>query len=133
MKMLLKTILISIVSLISFSLLPTSVFAVDVVSPICDGTNGINSSAVCHDNNPSGTANPLFGPSGVLTTAISLLSFLLGIVSVLIIIVAAIKFIVSQGDPQKVTTARNTIIYAVVGIFVASIAQVIVAFVLKKI
>lgn len=58
---------------------------------------------------------------------------LVGIVAVVVMIVGGISFITSQGDPGKVTKARNTILYGVIGIVVALLAFAIVNFVLKSI
>ncbi len=50
-------------------------------------------------------------------------------VATVVIIVAGINFITSQGDPQKTKNARNTIIYAIVGIIIAALATSIIRFV----
>jgi hypothetical protein len=54
----------------------------------------------------------------------------IAVVTVLIIVVAGTQFILSRGDPQKTATARNTIIYAAIGLTVAFLAFTIVRFVL---
>lgn len=54
-------------------------------------------------------------------------------VSTIVIIIAGISFITSQGDPQKTKNARNTIIYAVVGIIIAALATSIIRFVADNI
>ena len=46
--------------------------------------------------------------------------------------ISGIRFAVSQGEPSKVNSARNAIIYSAVGIVVAVMAQSIVLFVLDK-
>ena len=48
------------------------------------------------------------------------------------IIVAGIKFITSQGEPSNVASAKNTILYAIVGLVIVAFAQIIVKFVLNK-
>ncbi len=78
------------------------------------------------------TPNPLFGPHSFLTTVINLLSFAVGVISVFVIIIAGIKFITSSGDPGSVTSARNTILYAVVALLITISAQAIVRFILVK-
>ena len=124
-----KKILISFIATILLMLIPVTVYAADVFSTAC---KDIQSSSVCQDVTKSAGKNPLFGPEGVLTTTISLLSLVVGIISVLIIIVAGIRFTTSQGDAHTVNSARNQIIYSIVGIIIAALAQVIVLFVLKK-
>lgn len=70
--------------------------------------------------------------SNVIATAINILSAIGGIVAVIIIIINGIRFITSNGDPQATNSARNGIIYALVGILVVVLAQVIVQFVLQR-
>lgn len=112
--------------------MPALSLAVDVITPVCDNQNGINQSSVCRDNSATSTTNPLFGPEGVLTKAIFIVSLVVAVVATIVIIIAAIRFMTSQGNPQSIATARNSIIYAVLGIAVAAMAQGLVAFVLKK-
>ncbi len=112
--------------------LPAATLAVDVL-PVCTGPNAIDSSsAVCRDNATNSNKNPIFGPDGIMTTVISLLSLIVGVIAVIVIMIAAIRFMTSQGNPQTVNAARNTIIYAAVAIAVSLVAQGIVVFVLKK-
>src|SRR5665213_2415046 len=65
----------------------------------------------------------------------SLVQLALGIiaaVAVLIIVLAGLKFVTAQGEPQEVAKARSTIIYALIGLVVAVSAEIIVSFVLNK-
>jgi hypothetical protein len=55
---------------------------------------------------------------------------IIGGLAVLIILFGAFKFITSSGNPENIAKARETIIYAVVGLVVAALAEVIVSFVL---
>jgi hypothetical protein len=110
-----------------------SVYAVDVITQVCDGQNGIEQSQVCTDNLTNSDSNPLFGESGILTKAINIISIIVAIVAVIIIIIAGLKFITSQGNAQSINTARNQIIYAIIGIIVAALAQGLVALVLRRI
>ena len=54
----------------------------------------------------------------------------LAAISFLVIVIAGIQFILSSGEPQKINTAKNAIIYATVGLVIALSALVIVNFVL---
>lgn len=47
-------------------------------------------------------------------------------VSIIVIIIAGINYITSRGDPQKTAAAKNTIIYAIVGIVIAALATSII-------
>lgn len=111
---------------------PVSVLAVDPVKQVCENVTG-EVPAVCKDRLPdSGAENPLVGPNGVITRAISLFSIVLGVASVIVIILSGLRFILANGDSNSVKKARNSIIYAIVGLIIAVTAQAIVSLVLKR-
>ena len=60
------------------------------------------------------------------------LIFLVGAVSVLMVIIGGLKFAVSMGHPKRVENARNTIFGAIVGIVIAACSYAIVNFVLRS-
>lgn len=64
---------------------------------------------------------------------INIFTWLVGVVSVLMIIFAGFRYVVSSGDSGGVSSAKNTIIYAIVGLIVVIMAQVIVRFVLTNV
>lgn len=68
--------------------------------------------------------------SGAMDTIIRITIGIVGAISVLFIVIGGIRYIVSQGDPQAVGRAKSTIIYALIGLILAMIAQGIVAFVI---
>ena len=72
----------------------------------------------------------LFGETGIFRTITNVLLFLIGAVSVIMLIIGGIRYTVSGGDSTAVTSAKNTILYAVIGIVVALLAYAIVNFVL---
>lgn len=67
-----------------------------------------------------------------LGTVINVIIGVVGFVAVVMIIIGGIGFVTSQGDAARVTKARNTILYGVVGLVVAILAYAIVNFVLKS-
>lgn len=69
---------------------------------------------------------------GVLKLALNLLSIAAGIIAVVMIIVGGVKYVTSQGEASQTASAKNTILYAVIGLVVAALAQVIVRFVLSR-
>lgn len=80
-------------------------------------------------------ANPGSGPDsldGAITTVINTALWAIGILSVIMLIFGGIRYTVSGGDSNKVTAAKNTILYAVIGIVVALLAYAIVNFVLTE-
>lgn len=61
------------------------------------------------------------------------LIFLVGSISVIMIIVGGLRYVISNGDPKQVEVGRNTILYAVVGVVVSLMSYAIVKFVVKAI
>ena len=117
--------------LASLFLFPMAVHAVDVVDPgLCNGTT--NPDFVCKVPD-GGATNPIFGQHGVLTVVINIMSLAVAVIAIIVLVIAGIRYSVSQGDPGKLTNARNTIIYAVLALVIAGVAQAVVAFVLKRV
>ncbi|OYX42854.1 hypothetical protein B7Y94_02845 [Candidatus Saccharibacteria bacterium 32-49-12] len=67
--------------------------------------------------------------SDFVTPVINFMLALVGVLAVVMIIVGGIKYITSAGDTSKVTAAKNTILYAVIGLVVAILAYAIVSWV----
>lgn len=69
----------------------------------------------------------------VIAAVINILSVIVGVIAVIMIIVGGLKYMTSVGDSNKTASARNTITYAIVGLILVALAQVIVRFVLGAI
>lgn len=80
----------------------------------------------------SGTSTTPNSFSSVLTTVTNILLFLMGAISVIMIIVGGIRYATSQGDQTQMQSAKNTILYAVIGVVVAIAAYAIVSFVVTQ-
>lgn len=65
-------------------------------------------------------------------SAIDILSVVVGVIAVIMIIIGGLKYVTSNGDSNSISSAKNTIIYALIGIVVVAIAQSVVRFVLGK-
>ncbi len=75
--------------------------------------------------------NPeLFGNSGIFKTITDVLLFVLGAVSVIMIIIGGLRYVISGGNSANVTAAKNTILYAIVGVIIALLSYAIINFVL---
>lgn len=72
------------------------------------------------------------GINKLLGTVLNIFSLVVGVIAVIMVIISGLKFVTSGGDPQRASSARNSIIYALVGLVVALLAQVIVRFVLSR-
>jgi len=90
---------------------------------VCSGVNAGAGGAGC-GNGDSTLAS-------VAEKVVNIFSWIVGIVAVAVIILGGFWFITSSGDPQKVTRAKNAIIYSIVGLIVVALAQIIVRFVVS--
>lgn len=70
--------------------------------------------------------------SDVIRGALNVISAIVGIVAVVMIIFGGYRYITAGGDSGKVSTAQTTIIYAIIGLIIVALAQVIVRFVLSQ-
>jgi len=116
---------------VSFSLLGLVALVGDVatVSAACNPNNlSISSGADCARGNEQPAE--LFGGEGsIFGRVTNVLLFLVGAISVIMLIIGGIRYVISGGDQAQVTSAKNTILYAIVGIVVAFLAYAAVNFV----
>lgn len=94
----------------------------------CDTSGGIASGAGCAKTDEQST--DLFGANGVFTTITNAALYLIGAISVLMLIYGGIRYTLSGGKSDEVTAAKNTILYAIIGIIVALLAYAIVNYVI---
>jgi hypothetical protein len=82
---------------------------------------------------PDGVPTELVGPNGIFTEITNTILFIVGIVSIIMLIWGGLRYVISGGDSKKVTDAKNTILYAIIGLIVALLAYAIVHFVINAI
>lgn len=63
---------------------------------------------------------------------VNIFSFVIGAIAVIMIIYGGFRYITSGGSSEGVGAAKNTLIYAIIGLIVVALAQVIVQFVLTQ-
>jgi hypothetical protein len=103
-----------------------------VASAACDdGELSAQAGVNCGDTGTVPTT--LFGDGSIFTTIINVLLFIIGAISVIMLIIGGIRYTVSGGDAGNVTAAKNTIMYALIGLVVAFLAFAIVNWVLGAI
>ncbi len=95
---------------------------------VCSDGTTVAEGAECAK--PDGTPTCLFGPGCAFTAIVNTALFLIGSIAVLMLIYGGIRYTTSGGNEKSVTAAKNTILYAIVGIVVAILAYAIVNFVL---
>lgn len=84
------------------------------------------------DTNCKSSGETTKSVSDTIASVINILSILVGVIAVVMVIFGGFKYITSGGDSGKVTSAKNTIVYAMIGLIVAALAQVLVRFVLAR-
>lgn len=107
------------IMLVSFMLaiLPMTVSA----AGLWDGCENVTDSVICdsHDDKDEDVNN-------FVGNLMDVLIWIVGVAAVIMIIVGGVKYITSGGDANKLTSAKNTILYSVVGLVVALFAYAIV-------
>ena len=74
----------------------------------------------------------LFGSTGIFTTLSNVMLFVVGAISVIMVIIGGLRYVISGGNNTNVTAAKNTILYAVVGLVISIMAFAIVNFVISS-
>ena len=105
-----------------------------VFTPAVSAANGINicsngneNSVYCKNKNTGETQ-----VNGIIKTIVEVLLPAVGSISIIMIVIGGIMFALSSGDAQKAAKARNTVLYAVVGLAVSLFASAIVNFVFNR-
>lgn len=96
---------------------------------VCEGVNILDGEgASCDAGNNEGQ-----GFAALSRRIVDIFSIVVGVVSVIMIIIGGFRYIISNGDSNGVQGAKNTILYAIVGLVIVLFAQVIVRFVLVNV
>lgn len=105
-----------------------------IQSGLCQGINTASdgSGAASTSCGPTGAGGDNSTITSILTTVVNILTLVVGIVAVIMIIIGGFRYITSGGDSSNISSAKNTIIYALVGLVIVALAQVIVHFVVNK-
>lgn len=129
----LKSMIVAVVAL-SFVAVPvvavptTALAATSIQNNLCSGTNLdiTGGNTTCNAKGSASNFNTL------LKNIVNIFSAIVGVIAVIMIIVGGLRYITSGGDSGNVSTAKNTIIYAIVGLVIVALAQLIVHFVLGQ-
>lgn len=81
----------------------------------------------------SGMPGELVGVNGVFTKITNTVLYAVGIISVIMLIYGGLRYVISGGDSKKVTDAKNTIMYAIIGLIISILAYAIVNFVINAV
>ena len=80
-----------------------------------------------------GMPTELIGDNGVFRRLTNTLLLIVGLISVIMLVYGGLRYILSGGDSKKVTDAKNTILYAIIGLIISLLAFAIVNFVLNSV
>lgn len=94
------------------------VSAVSSVGQACSGLTQLSKTGGCGGNSTASV-------NKIAKTAINILSLIIGVASVVVIIISGFRFITSTGDANTTSSARTQLIYAIIGLIVVAIAQLI--------
>ena len=116
-----KKILLSFTALLAIAttMLPAPIVNAGAKDSI---NNGINTT--------TNAANSGKDFNGVIDTVINTMLFIVGILSVAMIIYSGIRYVTAHGDKSQIESAKNTLIYSIVGLVIAIIAYAVVNWVL---
>ena len=81
----------------------------------------------------NGMPAELIGDNGVFGRITNVILLIVGIISVVMLIYGGLRYILSGGEQKKVTDAKNTILYAIIGLIISLLAYAIVNFVLTSV
>lgn len=116
------------------SLLLATGVGITVLTPATYAAN-CNSAADCIQDGldaTGGKASSKTNPGDIIQLIVKILLYIIGAISVIMIIIGGIRYTISQGDSTAITAAKNTILYAVIGLIVAIFAYAIVDFVVSR-
>lgn len=118
-------------------LFPKTIMTVSALVLVLSGflllAPGVSASSIQEGVNAahaSGMPTDLFGIGGTISSITNILLFIAGTLSVIMIIIGGLRYVLSGGNSATVTAAKNTIMYAIVGLIVAFLAFAAVNFIL---
>lgn len=95
----------------------------------------VNKTQVCDSIGAGGDCNSAGGVklNNVTAWVVNIISWGVGLLAVIMIIISGAKFMTANGDSSKIASARTGLVWAIIGLIIAALAQVIVQFVLTKV
>ena len=123
-----KTLVLAVVLNLTFvaGLGTSFVHAQNITDLNCGSQGNLTGTNCTAPTNADATVN------NTVQRAIKLFQIIVGLISVFMLIFGGLKYITSGGESSGITGAKNTILYAVIGLVVVALAQVIVQFALNR-
>ncbi len=126
--MLLSVMLVAVVMFSGISALAAETNSLVNPNDVCTGD--LAKSAACQGRT---TIDPISGNNGILVQVANIIAIMAGVAAVIIIIISGIKFMTAGGDSEKIKSARNTTINALIGIVIIILSRAIILFVTARI
>jgi hypothetical protein len=124
-----KLAVVAVLALLCLSpALPAYAQPVDVFKKACE-TGGSSGSEACAVSG----ADPITGANGTIGKVTQTIAYIAGAAAVILFIIAGIMYVLSNGDASKVVAAKNTFLYALIGLVIVIFAQAIIIFVINNI
>ena len=129
MKKLIKQLFVPLLMLGIIAVPQASVYAAPTTPPATTDKAfeacGTSTSPVCASTSDTDVNN-------IVKTVVNTLIYILGAIAVIMVVVGGIRYTTSNGDASGIKSAKDTILYAIIGIIVALLAYTIVNFVLGQ-
>jgi hypothetical protein len=103
----------------------------NIAGNLCGGADDLHVDEV-EDCGDTDVADAQESVNSIIATVINIFSVVVGVVAVIMIIIGGFRYITSGGDSSNVQGAKNTILFAIVGLIIVALAQIIVRFVLSR-
>lgn len=127
----LKKLIIPVLILIGLAapLAVPAIVSADIQSSLCGAAQdlSVNSTGDC-----TTTGGSVSRFQEILAEIINIFSLVVGVVAVIMIIFGGFKYITSGGNQESIKSAKQTLVYALIGLVIVALAQVIVKFVLNQ-
>ncbi len=125
MKNIIKNITATLLLVVGLGVVLTPTIYASPASDSCDVLKSIDDTVTCDSATSKEAGN------NIAIKVINILSVVTGSIAVIMVIIGGVRYVISAGDSNAVQGAKNTIMYALVGLVVVLFAQVIVRFVLS--
>jgi hypothetical protein len=128
-----KRTIATILTVLALALMPVGVFgaAASADCPTASSANTPQSQVLSSVGEAGGNCSE-DQVTNTISAAVNILSYVAGVAAIIMLILSGFRYITSGGDSSKVAAAKNTLVYALVGIVIAVLAQVLVRYVITQ-
>lgn len=100
-----------------------------ITEAVCDGSGAASGETTkCQGATLSGSSG---GIKRLAETIVNIFSIIIGAIAIIMLLYGGLRYITSGGDSGRVGNAKNTLLYAIIGLVIVALAQIIVNFVLS--